>query len=46
MPHPEKLESLKNEIENGLIQIQEYINLKKRTNQGISFISELFLEEL
>jgi hypothetical protein len=46
MPHPEKLEVLKSEIGNGLIQIQEYINFKKRTNQEISFISELFLEEL
>ncbi|NQU87065.1 MAG: SMEK domain-containing protein [Mariniphaga sp.] len=46
MSHPEKSESLKSEIENRLFGIQEYIEFKKRTNREITYISELFLEEL
>lgn len=40
------IENLKKEIENRLIEIQNFVSYKKKTNQEISFISELFLEEL
>ena len=46
MSHPEKLESFKLSIEKELFEIQNFINHKKKTNSDISFISELFLEEL
>jgi hypothetical protein len=44
--HPEYFENLKREIEKGLYEVQSYINFKKSTNKEISFISELFIEDL
>lgn len=40
------IQNLKNEIEDELILIQNYINSKKGTNRDISFIAELFIGEL
>jgi hypothetical protein len=39
-------QNLKNEIENGLFEVQKFIDFKKSTNKDIHFISELFIEEL
>ncbi len=40
------VENIKKEIENGLIDIQNFINTKKNQSSDISFIAELFIEEL
>ena len=42
----ERLENLKKEIENGLFNCERFINSKKQTGSDITFISELFIEEL
>lgn len=40
------LAKIKDQIDNGLIEIQQFINAKKQISSDISFISELFIEEL
>lgn len=42
----EYLQESREQIVNGLIQIQSYISAKKENSSDIAFISELFIEEL